>query len=99
MSEGYRRSEQRFATRRATPGKLWWLGERDENFALGWTANASETGLAFVTSAGDRVRVGETISISRTDPRKSFADCETLRICRLEPYGPSLQLIACSRLP
>ena len=97
MSNGCQQWEQRSAGRHAMPGKLWWLGERDDDFALGWTANSSRSGVAFITSAGEHVRVGETVSVSRIDPHEHFAECETLRVCRVGPYGPSLRLIACSR--
>lgn len=91
--------ERRSAARHATPGKLWCLAEQHENFSPAWTSDASRSGLAFVTRAGGDVRVGQTMSISRTDPRNGLPECETLRVCRVEPYGPSLHLIACSRLP
>ena len=98
MTNGYQRWERRSAHRHAKAGKLWWLGERDENFSTGWTADTSRSGVAFVTAAADRIHPGETVSVSTTDPRKNFTDCETLRVCRIAPYGPALALVACARL-
>ena len=89
--------ERRSATRYPTPGKLWCLGEQDENFATGWTTDTSKSGLAFVTRAGDRVSAGDKIDVAHTDPRNGPPECETLQVCRVEPYGPSIYLIACSR--
>lgn len=89
--------ERRSAERQATPGRLWCLGERDENFVRGWTTDSSRSGLAFIARTGDKVNVGDRIEITYTDPRESLPDCEALRVCRVEPYGPSLHLVACTR--
>lgn len=89
--------ERRSACRTAVPGRLWCLGEGDEDFSPAWTTDSSRSGLAFVTRAGGRLKEGQTVSISHEDPFDKLPKCETLRICRIEPYGPSLHLIACTR--
>lgn len=89
--------ERRSAERTPTAGKLWCLGEKDEDFIQGWTTDSSRSGIAFVARAGDRIAVGDRIDITHEDPAEALPECETLRVCRVEPYGPSLQLIACTR--
>lgn len=90
--------DRRASERMPQAGKVWWLGERDENFTLGWASDESRCGVAFVTSGGNRLQEGETVALTTTDPRRRWPNCETLRVCRIEPYGPSQQLVACTRL-
>jgi hypothetical protein len=90
--------DRRASARTPQAGKVWWLGDRDENFTLGWAADQSRSGVAFVTSGGDRLQAGEMLSMTTTNPRRTCPDCETLRVCRIDPYGPTEQLVACTRI-
>lgn len=97
MNNGLNQPDRRATRRTPYAGRIWWLGECQENFRAGWSADRSTGGLAFVTAAGARLVVGQTLTVSRVHPRKHPAACETLRICRVEPYGGSLELVACAR--
>jgi hypothetical protein len=91
--------DRRASERNPQAGKVWWLGEQDENFTLGWASDQSLSGVAFVTWGGNRLQEGDTVTFTTTDPRRRWPDCESVRVCRVEPYGPSEQLIACIRVP
>jgi hypothetical protein len=98
MSVECRGRDRRSAQRYASPGKLWWMSERGENFSPAWTSDVSHNGLAFVTSRAEQLRHGDEISVSRTHPRRSGAALETLRVARIAPYGPNLDLVGCRRV-
>ena len=95
---GMQRQDRRADPRTPHAARVWWLGERDENFRAAWATDHSLRGLAFVTGAGARVAAGQTVRVSRVHPRRHPAACETLRVCRVEPYGATLDLVACARL-
>lgn len=90
--------DQRSSKRFPKPGRLWCLGEREENFNLAWTVDQAKGGLSFVMGARHRVNVGETVAICYRDPQDDIPDCETLRVCRIQPYGPDHDLVACTRM-
>ncbi len=97
MNHGIHARDRRASRRLPHAGRIWWLGEHQENFRAGWSTDRSAGGLAFVTATGTRLTPGQTVNISRIHPRKHPAACETLRVCRVEPYGGTLDLVACMR--
>jgi hypothetical protein len=97
MNHGHHQPDRRASCRTPHAGRVWWLGEGQENFRAAWTTDRSTGGLAFVTAAGIPVLAGQTLFLSRVHPRRHPAACETLRVCRVEPYGGSLDLVACAR--
>ena len=89
--------DRRSSERTPLAGKLWWLGEYDENFTLAWSTDQSQSGIAFVTTGGESIRSGQKLMVTRTNPSGPWPDCETLRVCRVDTYGPYQQLVACTR--
>jgi hypothetical protein len=97
MSAGHQRWDRRRAVRRATPGKVWWRADGEARPTLGWLSDTSRIGMTFVSSAADGVVLGQTLCVSRVDPRRRNSRFETFRVCRIEPYGPNCELVACTR--
>jgi hypothetical protein len=98
MSTGYQWWDRRRAVRRATPGKVWWHAEEDTRPTLGWLSDTSQSGMTFVSSAADGVVPGQTLRVSRGHPRRRNSSFEAFRVCRIEPYGPNCELVACTRI-
>ena len=91
--------EKRSAKRNRATGKVWWIGQEGKTFREGWMFDTSKSGLAFLTPRGATPAVPEKVSVTRNDPINGFADCETLRVARVEPHGPAFNLVGCTRFP
>jgi len=90
--------DRRSSERLPVAEKLWWLGERDENFTAAWSTDQSRGGIAFVTTGGESIQAGQKLMITNANPRRQWPDCETLRVCRVDDYGPYQQLVAGIRM-